>query len=323
MGKVCSLSEAVSIHVQNGDRIAFGGFTLNRKPLAAVNEIIRQGQKDFIIETGAAGSDADMLIGAGRVLAMINGFIGNSGFTTISRRFRDAVEKHKILIEDYSQDAQMLILHGAALGLPFVPVRHLMLGSGMMEHWGISREIRRTIDKLPDEKVVVQDDPFHPGQQVVLLPVPQIDTAIIHVQMASPDGTCRIEGPTFHDLDISMAAKRVIATCEELVSNEEIRKDPAANTIPGFLVDAVCHVPHGSHPSQCYNYYDYDSEFYMEYDEASKTDEGFEAFLRKWVTGVRSQDEYIDKLGASRLEKIEVVPGIGYAVDLQKLAGKE
>jgi len=323
MGKVCSLSEAVANYVKSGDRIAFGGFTLNRKPLAAVNEIIRQGQRDFIIETGAAGSDADMLIGAGRVKAMINGFIGNSGFTTVSRRFRDAVEKQKILVEDYSQDAQMLMLHGAALGLPYVAVRHLMKGSGMLEQWGISKEIRKTIDKLPNDKVIVQDDPFHPGETVVLLPVPEIDTAIIHVQKASPDGTCRIEGPAFHDLDISLAAKRVIATCETLVSNEEIRVDHCANTIPGFLVDAVCHVKHGSHPSQCYNYYDYDAEFYMEYDEASKTDEGFEAFLRKWVYGVKNQDEYIDKLGASRLRKIEVVPGFGYAPDMEKLARGE
>jgi benzoyl-CoA reductase/2-hydroxyglutaryl-CoA dehydratase subunit BcrC/BadD/HgdB len=31
-----------------------GGFTTNRKPYAAVNEILRQGQKDFIGESGPA-----------------------------------------------------------------------------------------------------------------------------------------------------------------------------------------------------------------------------------------------------------------------------
>ena len=45
------------------------------------------------------------------------------------------------------------------------------------------------------------------------------------------------------------------------------------NTIPGFCVDAVVHLPHGAHPSQCYGCYDYDNPFYVMYDKASKTQE--------------------------------------------------
>ena len=43
MGKVCTLSEAISKYVSSGDTISFGGFTTNRKPYAAVYEILRQG----------------------------------------------------------------------------------------------------------------------------------------------------------------------------------------------------------------------------------------------------------------------------------------
>ena len=64
--KVCTLQEAVAKYVEDGDSISFGGFTTNKKPMAAVREILRQGKKDFIAWAGPAGSDWDMLIGEDR-----------------------------------------------------------------------------------------------------------------------------------------------------------------------------------------------------------------------------------------------------------------
>lgn len=62
-----SLHDAVAKYVENGDVLATGGFTTNRKPYAAVSEILRQGQKDFIVYAGPGGGEVDMLIGEGRV----------------------------------------------------------------------------------------------------------------------------------------------------------------------------------------------------------------------------------------------------------------
>lgn len=311
MSKVYELSEAIAKFVHDGDHIAFGGFTVNRKPYAAAYEILRQGQKDFIVEAGPSGGEWDMLIGAGRVKVYINCFTANSGFSAVCRRYRNAVEKGLILFEDYSQDVAILMFSGAALGLPYMPVRH-MLGSGLEEEWGISEEVRKTIDKLPDQKYIIQENPFNPEEKLMLIPTPRLDTAIIHVQKASPDGTCRIEGDEFHDIDIAIAAKHCIVTCEELVSNAEMRKDPSQNNIPGFVVDAVVHAPFGAHPSQCYNYYDYDAELFREYDKASRTDEDFEAYIQKWVYDTKTHMGYLNKLGAQRLIGRRVVPGFGY-----------
>lgn len=311
MNKVLKLSDAIQKFVKSGDCITFGGFTTNRKPYAAVHEILRQGLADFIMEGGTAGGEADLLIGAGKVKAYINSYTANSGFSNVSRRFRKAIERGEILFEDYSFDTQPMMFHAAALGLPYVPVRQL-LGSDLAEKWGISEEERKKIDKIPDKKLMIQDNPFKPGEKVCLLPIPQIDVAIIHVQKASSDGTCRIEGAPLIDIDIAMAAKHCIATCEELVTNEEIRKDPGANSLPGFVVDTVVHVPFGAHPSQCYNYYDYDKDYFKAYDAAGKTDEEFEAFLQEWVYGAKNHEEYLNKLGTARLEKLRVVPGLGF-----------
>lgn len=276
-----SLHDAVAEYVHDGDSMSFGGFTTNRKPYAAVHEILRQGQKDFIAYAGPAGGDWDLLIGEGRVKAYINCYTANSGVTNVSRRFRAAIEKNQVLFEDYSQDAVMFMLHAASLGLPFLPVR-FMIGSGMVDEWGISGEVRRTIDKLPNDKYVYVDNPFT-GEKTVALPVPKLDTAIIHVQMASPDGTCVILGDEFHDVDIAVAAKHTIVTCEELVSNEYIRRDPTLNKVFGECVSAVVHAPHGAHPAQCYGYYDYDNPYFVEYDGASKYQdaEDAKAQLRK------------------------------------------
>lgn len=338
MGKVMSLHDAVAKYVENGDSISFGGFTTNRKPYAAVYEILRQGQKDFTVWAGPAGGDWDMLIGEGRVKAYINCYTANSGFTNVSRRFRAAIEKGQLTYEDYSQDVLMLQLHAASLGLPFLPVR-LMQGSGLTKYWGISPEDRKNLEKVDDLKFAEIDNPFNPGEKVIAVPVPKLDTAIIHVQQASPDGTCVILGDEFHDVDIAVAARKVIVTAEEIVSNEFIRRDPTKTKIFGECVDAVVHAPFGAWPAQCYGYYDDDPEALKEYDKASKYQddedaqvilkknaakkgiefdpnqhpETFKDFLDKWVYSVKDQNELLDKIGGARLVSLKNVPGLGYA----------
>jgi glutaconate CoA-transferase subunit A len=336
-----SLHDAVAKFVESGDCICFGGFTTNRKPYAVMGEILRQGQTDFTVWAGPAGGDWDMMIGEGRVKAYINCYTANSGYTNVSRRFRAAIEAGKLTYEDYSQDVLMLQLHAASLGLPFLPVR-LMQGSGLVEFWGISKETRLTLDKVDNLKFAYVENPFNPGETVVAVPVPKLDTAVIHVQKASPDGTCIIEGDEFHDVDIAVAAKKVIVTCEELVSDEWIRRDPAANSVFGECVSAVVHAPFGAWPSQCYNYYDCDDAAMKEYDKASKyqdkedaekqiareaekaakkglpynapvNPETFKDYLDKWVYSVKDNDELLDKIGGARLAKLKVIPGLGYA----------
>ena len=269
MNKVMSLHDAVAKYVESGDTIATGGFTTNRKPYAAVAEVLRQGQGNFVAYAGPGGGEIDMLIGEGRVAAYINCYTANSGYTNVARRFRAAIEKGQLNYEDYSQDVLMLMLHAASLGLPYLPVR-LMQGSGLMKYWGISEEKRKTMPKLPALKCVEVENPLEPGQKVVAVPVPKIDTALIHVQQASPDGTCIIMGDEFHDVDIAIAARKVIVTCEEIVSDEYIRRDPTLTKIFGECVDAVVKAPYGAWPSQCYNYYDDDDKALKEYDKASK-----------------------------------------------------
>ena len=160
--KVMSLHDAVEKYVCDNDVLCLGGFTTNRKPYAAVYEILRQGKTGFVGWSGPAGGDWDALIGEGRVRAYINCYTANSGYTNVARRFRAAIEKGELTYEDYSQDVLMLQLHAASLGLPYLPVR-MMQGSGLVKFWGISEEKRRTMEGVDNLKCVEIENPLEPG----------------------------------------------------------------------------------------------------------------------------------------------------------------
>lgn len=313
--KVMTAEKAIKSFVHNGDCLAVGGFVTNRRPYALIREIVRQGKKNLYVEGGPSGGDIDMLIGAGCVKAINVSYIANSGYTQVCRRFREMVEQGKLLFEDYSLDVQTIAYHGAALGLTYVPVKN-MLGSDLADKWGISKEERVKHPKLPAEKFVIQEDPFHPGSMLCCVPTPKIDVAVIHAQMASPDGTIRIVGAPFQDIDIAMAANHTIVSCEELVDNEEIRRRPELNSLTGLCVDAVVHAPCGAHPSQCFGYYDYD--YYRMYDKASHTQEDFYKFVEEYVAQCPTHAQYIDKIGAAHLQELKVKSGYGYVPGLKR-----
>jgi glutaconate CoA-transferase subunit A len=82
-----------------------------------------------------------------------------------------------------------------------------------------------------------------------------------------------------------------------------------------LIVDAVVHVPFGSHPSYVQGYYDRDNAFYLEWDEISR-DEGRTAeWLREWVLEVPDRAAYLRKLGPERLERLRPGPAPSPPVD--------
>lgn len=315
--KVMTAGEAITGFLNDGDCLALGGFTTNRKPYGLVREIIRQGKKELYLEGGPSGGDADMLIGAGCIRIMMISYVANSGYSQVCRRFRHAVEHNEILFDDYSLDVQTIIYHGAALGLPYVPVKN-MLGTDLVNKWGITEEKRMEYPKLPAKKFVIQEDPFCPGRQLCCVPTPQIDVACIHAQLASPDGTFRITGPQFQDLDIAMAAKHTIVSCEELVSDEEMHRHPERNTCSGLCVDAVVPMPWGAHPSQCFDYYDYDGVFLTKYDEVSRSQEDFDAFIKDIVFDCPDQGSYLERIGTGWLQELRIDREYGYVPGLKR-----
>ena len=72
------------------------------------------------------------------------------------------------------------------------------------------------------------------------------------------------------DADIARAATTVLVTTEEIVPEEETRRYPDRTVIPGFVVDALVHVPFGSFPHECYGLYEADYDHFAEYCAAHR-----------------------------------------------------
>jgi glutaconate CoA-transferase subunit A len=102
------------------------------------------------------------------------------------------------------------------------------------------------------------------------------------------------------------AAKRVILTAEEVVDAEVIASDPNRTVIPGFLVNAVVECPFGAHPSPVQGYYSRDNDFFREYHEQTKTKAENDVWLERWVYGVSDRREYLDQVGADRIDALSV-----------------
>ncbi len=310
--KIISLEEAVAEFVHDETHLSFGGFTMQRHPMAFIREMIRQGKRDLVIYGHSPGIDADILIGAGAVKRVEVAYIGDELFVSPSRNFRRAVEEGSIQWEDYSNFSATLRIVAGALGIPFIPTRTI-LGSDMISKAGFSSEDRQQDPKAAKEKLVVMDCPFT-GDKVVLLPAVNPDVAIIHAQMVGEEGTVRLLGQAYADEFMARAASKVVVTAEEIVSEAFIRRSPEQNAIPFFRVNAIVHVPYGAHPTACHGRYDYDPQHYAVYVGAAKaSSESFNQYLDQYVYGVRDHWEYLERVGGTkRLSELAADPELGY-----------
>jgi glutaconate CoA-transferase subunit A len=319
-GKVMSLKSAVERFVSDGCHLSIGGFTVNRNPMAAVYEIIRQKRCGLHLYAHSNGQGVDELIGGGCVSRLEIAYGGSGRFAPTCIRFRKAVEAGTLAVEDYSNYQMTLRFAAGAMGVPFLPVRSGM-GTDIVTKWGFGPQMRRDDPRLPDQKLCVIDNPFGRWAQaskLVLVPAVNPDVTIIHVQRADRAGTVRMEGLTFADVEQAKAARQVIVTCEELVDDQRLRDNPGANQLPFFCVDAVVPVPMGAYPTACYGCYDYDPAYLNTYRIQAQDDALYADYLNRSVFGVRDHDAFLKLQDAGQLERIKADPRTGYAVGLDR-----
>ena len=316
-GKLMTIGEAIGSFVTDGCQIAVGGFTITRNPMAAAYEIARRHVKDLHLVAHSNGQALDVLVGAGCVRRLDVAYGGNGRFAPTCIRFRKAVERGELQVEDYTNNMMSLRFLAGALGVPFIPSKS-GLGTDVIAREGFPPELRGSRG-VPTHKVVVIANPFaDEDDEVVLLPALTPDVSIIHAQQVSTDGTVRIKGLTFADLEQCKAASAVIVTCEEIVPEGYLRLDPDQNALPPFLVDAVVTMPYGAHPTACPRFYDYDPAHLNHYKAVARDDGSWAAYLAEWVYGVDSWDAYLDKVGGAQLARIRANTVAGYALGLDR-----
>jgi glutaconate CoA-transferase subunit A len=319
--KVMGLAEAIQRFVHDGDHVSIGGFTITRNPMALAYEIIRQGRKHLHLYVHSHGQAFDLLIGAGCTDAIEVSYGGTARFSPGGGiRFKKAIEGGEIRFEDYTNFQMTLRFLAGAMGLPFMPVRSL-LGTDVVKKWGFDEEFRKSNPRIPEMKMATVDNPFTRDgseEKIVLVPAINPDITLIHAQQADRQGTVRLKGLTYADIEQAKAAKYLIVSCEELVETEAIRENPDQNQIPFFMVDAIVVAPYGAHPTACYGYYDYDPSHLNLYRKVASDDDTFRQYLDGYVLGVKSHEDYLEKIGKESLSQIRADPKLGYRPGLDR-----
>ena len=223
--------------------------------------------------------------------------MGNPGVGSL-RILRAAIEKGALEWEEYSHFGMISRLQAGAAGLPFMPMNQTA-----------ATDLERANPLI--HRVL---DPYS-GREVITVPALNPDVAIVHVQRADAAGNAHLWGIIGEQKESAFAAKRVILTAEEIVDESVIRSDPNRTLLPGFIVSAVCHVPHASHPSYAQGYYDRDNDFYLGWDKISESAEAVKSYLDEWVYGVNDRAEYWQKLGPETHKRLTVHPKLSEAVN--------
>jgi glutaconate CoA-transferase, subunit A len=291
--KLSTVADAVGRLIHDEDYLAIGGFGSDRIPTAVVHEILRQRKQNLRFAGHTATHDFQILCagnrtGRGKTLAAVDvAYVVGLEARGLSPHARRVLESGEVTCTEWTNYTLAVRLKAAAMGLPFLPARS-MLGTDTF-----ARSAARAFAC-----------PFT-GQTLVALPALSPDVAAIHVHQADRFGNCRIRGTTVADLDLARAAKRVVITCERLIRNDEIRRDPTQTVIPFFCVDAVCEVPFGSYPGNMPYEYFSDEEHLRAWLEVEKELPVFQRFLENYIFGVADFNEYLQKCGGlHRLQEL-------------------
>jgi glutaconate CoA-transferase subunit A len=299
MAKVVSITDAVA-SIPDGSHVALSGFAIARCAMAFAHEVIRQGIKGLTVSQCVAAMDADILVGGGAVERIVYGG-GSRGRFGQHHCINRGIESGTLIAEEYSSLSMAFRYLAGSLGLPFIPIRSLR-GSDILQ---------RLKETAPSEFSNVED-PFTGDDWLVLKPVVP-DVAVIQVQVADEEGNAIIIGARWENEEQAKASKQIIIITERLVSTEEIRRTPERIVIPGFRVSHVVHLPFSAHPSAVYHAYDYDVEHIRMYAESSKTPEGTQEYLDKYVYGVEDHWAYLELIGGVKhLNDLSADPDLGY-----------
>ena len=279
--KVVSLDEAASF-VRDGDSVGIGGSTMSRTPMGLIWALIRAKRRKLECSRCIISSDGDLLYGAGVSEHIISSWFSQGILWGVSKVMRHYVETGKARYDEWSHMAMGMRFRAGAMGVPFIPIRS-MLGSDI-------------ISQRPEAKEM--ECPFT-GEKLLLVPALNPDVALIHVQRCDAYGNAQIDGLQFMDIDLAMAANRVILATERIVSNEQIRRAPDQTKIPFFAVDAVIELPFGCAPHECYGVYEPMLKHMDRYVGLVNKDPvgGMQQYLEEYVYAPASWTEFLNLIG--------------------------
>lgn len=277
MGKVMTMTEAISTFVKEGDTLFLSG-AQHGEPSAAIHEIVRQGI-DHLTLICCLVATSGLLIAEGLLDRMI------TAFTSRDEKRSAAIRRAKSLnkmphFEETSHFGICLSLLAGQMGIPFIPTRAL-IGSDLM---------------IYNENLALTECPFT-GEKLAAVRAVRPDVGIIHVQRADAEGNAQKWGSLGVDREGINASKNVIVVTEQIVDSEVTRKCPNFTIVPGFRVNAVVKQPWGAHPMHLAGCYNGDIWGFM---ADTRGRDNLEGYLKGFVHGVKDWDHYLEKRRAAK-----------------------
>ena len=282
--KVGKLGDITKI-IKDGDKVAVGGSWLGGHPMSIIREIIRSKIKNLTAITVVGSIDIDLLVGAGCLSRLMFSFVSMEAFG-LAPNFRRAIEKEGLPYDEITGLAVIIGLEAGGRNIPFLPYRG-PFGSDLVKY---RPEFYKEI-KCP-----------FTGEDLIAAAAILPDVAIIHATRADHTGNVQIEGTSGTDVEMMRAAKKRIASVEEIVSPEEIRKNPYKTKVPKFQVDMVIEAPMGAHPCACAPSYVFDPWHIMKYMQAAASPETFKQYIDEYV--MKPEWEYLEAIGGIKQASI-------------------
>src|SRR5512139_538053 len=242
--KVTSFAEAAKL-VESGDTLSLGGMNLYRRPVAFVRELLKTDVRDLTLLNFTSSYESDLLIGAGRVKTLRTCYCGLESFG-LAPMFTMLATAGKLQLIEETEASIAFGLRATLAGVGFMPGQG-WIGTDMLK-------------ARPDVKVI--DDPYT-GQPVVVFPAQKVDVAVVHAPLADRFGNARLMGNLAIDQEISLVAKTVIITAEEVVDELDAQID-----LTGLSTTAIVKAPCGAWPTSCYPCYHLDGEEILRYVDA-------------------------------------------------------
>jgi len=241
--------------------------------MAATRELVRRGARGLhLVCVPIGGLQTDIMIGAGLVDTVETSAVTLGEFGS-APRFAAALQDKRVRVIDATCPAIHAALQAAQKGIPFIPLRGLIGTDVLANH--------------PDWKVI--DNPFRPGDPIVLLSAIQPDIALFHAPLADRHGNVFI-GRWRELLTLAHAARRTLVTVEE-VTERDLMDDPdrSPGVIPALYITAIAKARHGAWPLCFGDCYPTDQDAVAHYVAAGRTEGGFRDWLRGWLAAQPTQ----------------------------------
>lgn len=257
--KRISIEEAAAL-VPSGGMLSLGGMTLYRRPVAFVHALIQRYHRtnsptQLTLLNFTAGYESDLLVGSGMISQVRSCYFGLEIFG-FAPMFTAMANSGQINVVEETETSLSMGLRAQMASVGFMP------GLG----W-IGTDLPRL---RPDVKTVI--DPYS-GEEYMAFPAIQPDVAVIHAIQADIDGNALIGDNKGVDIELSLAAKTVVITAENIVP-ELYKAD-----IVGPCVDAVVLAQGGAAPTSCHPLYPMDAEAILKYAEQVSDQDTFKAYL--------------------------------------------